>query len=138
MSQISSQQRHGLELEVMDEDKLSCRLTRIRHQGVALPDFEALQAKAERLMETVTYLEDRFRLVEQEPSMILLRSEAPRQQPESVEYYEVRLEAGGQVEIGCCHYDREQTELKAQDMVLSHRQLERLGQDLERIGAAKV
>lgn len=138
MTQAHSEQRHGLELEVLEEDKLSCRLRQIRHRGSALADFDTLRAKSERLIETLSYLEDRLRMVEQEPSAILLRSETPRQQPEGVDYYEVRLQPDGLVEISYSHYDRQETDVISQDMVFSHRQLERLGQDLASISLAKI
>ncbi|MEZ0367604.1 MAG: hypothetical protein ACAI44_00810, partial [Candidatus Sericytochromatia bacterium] len=86
MTQPHAEQRYGLELDVLEEDRLSCRLMRIRHRGSALPDFDTLRAKADTILETVTYLEDKLRLVEQDPEAILLRSEAPRQQDEGVDY----------------------------------------------------
>ena len=136
MTQANAEQRYGLELEVLEEDRLSCRLTRIRHRGSALPDFDALRAKADRLLETVTYLEDKLRLVEQEPEAILLRSETPRRSAEGVDYYEVRLEAEGLTELSCKHYERSETETTPQDVVFTHRQLERLGQDLQAISSS--
>lgn len=138
MSQSHTEARHGLELEVLEEDKLSCRLRGVKHQGEALADFEALQAKAEKLIETVTYLEDRLRLVEQEPAAILLRSDAPRRQAEGMEYYEVRLSADGRTELDFRQYDREAGDIVTQDMVLSHRQIERLGQDLQQLSSSQL
>lgn len=130
-----AEERYGLELEVLEEDKLSCRLTKIRHRGPALADHEALLQKAERFVNTVTYLEDQLRLVEQDTvqEAVLLRSEAPQTEAEGVDYYEVRLVSSGETEIGYRHYDRAETDTTDSDLILSHRQLERLGQDLGRI-----
>lgn len=135
MTQGQIESRHGLELEVLEEDRLSCRLRSVRHQGPALADAESLQAKAENLIETVTYLEDRLRVVEQEPEAVLLRSETPRENAEAVEYYEVKLTRAGQTHLDFRRYQRAETEIVKQDMVLSHRQLERLGQDLQALSS---
>lgn len=135
MTQSKSEQRFGLELEVLQEDSLSCRLGRIRHQGEALADFDALNAKAENLINTVNYLEDKLRLVERDEaqSAILLRSESPLQQADGLDYYEVRLDAVGVTEIQCRHFERAETETHVKDMVISHRLLERLGKDLSQL-----
>ncbi|PKL76176.1 MAG: hypothetical protein CVV27_11640 [Candidatus Melainabacteria bacterium HGW-Melainabacteria-1] len=127
--------RYGLELDVLDEDKLSFRLNRIRHRGPVLTDFEALRQKADAVVDNITYLDDRLRLVEQDEvqQAILLRSETPLTPAEGVEYLEVRLTQDGVSEIGNRRYNREHTETTPGDMVLSHRQLERLGQDLQQL-----
>lgn len=135
MTQSQSEQRFGLDLEVLQADSLSFRLGRIRHQGEALADFDALLEKAERLINKVNYLEDPFRLVEQDnvQSAILLRSETPHQQADGLDYYEIRLDASGLTDIQCQHYNRENTDTQVKDMVLSHRMLERLGKDLSEL-----
>lgn len=140
MTQTQNIERFGLDIEILEEDKLSYRVMRVRHQGQAMADFDALNQKADALVNSLTYLEDPLRLVEQDQqqAVILLRSETPRQLENGVEYYEVRLNQDGLTEIGYQHYARDQTDLSPKDMVMSHRQLERLGQDLAKVSSSKI
>lgn len=135
---MQTKQEFGLELDILEADKLSYRLHKIRHQGPTLADFEDLQSKADKLIETLTYLDQPLRMVEQDATgaMILLRSETPHLVDNNPEYYELKLHQDGLSELDYRSYQRDETEIINKDMVLSQRQLERLGKDLQHLSLA--
>src|SRR5690606_1330458 len=103
-------------------------------QGPALSSHAELQAKTQRLLDTVTYLEDELQIIEQDQvrQAIILRSKTPQKQAESLSYYEVCLQQDGQTLIQQPVYHSQETETVLGDFVLSDRLLERLGQDFEK------
>lgn len=135
MAEKKNRKRFGMDVEVVEEEKLSSRVTRIRHQGKALKDMEEVQDKAEEIQQTVRYLEDELKTVEVDEAReaVVLRSEEPTTTDDGVEYYEVEVSKKGHTDIQRKHYKRKETELEDADFVVSERQLERLGRDLERI-----
>ena len=132
---MQTKQEFGLELDILEADKLSYRLHKVRHQGSPLNDFSALQSKADQLIETISYLDQPLRLVEQDAqaAIILLRSETPHLVEHNPEYYELKLYQSGLSELDYRSYQRQETETINKDMVLSQRQLERLGKDLKHL-----
>lgn len=133
MKAPSTSQRFGLSVDSIEQDKLSSRIRQIRHQGPALQSETELQAKAQRLLDTLSYLEDELQIIEQDPvrEAIILRSKTPQKQAESLSYYEVCLQQDGMTLIQQPVYYSRQTETVLGDFVLSDRLLERLGQDFE-------
>lgn len=135
---MQTKQEFGLELDILEADKLSYRLHKVRHQGPALKDFVTLQAKADQLIATISYLDQPLRMVEQDAqtAMILLRSETPQLVENNPEYYELKLHQSGLTELDYRSYQRQETEIMNKDMILNQRQLERLGKDLKHLSLA--
>jgi hypothetical protein len=127
--------RFHLDVDAIEQDKLSSRLLEIRHQGEALEDMPALQKKATAFLERVRYLEDALKTVEQDDvrEAIVLRSETPEVSEGSLTYYEVLLHKSGQTQLGRKLYHRSSGETEAVDFTLTDRLLERLGKDLQEL-----
>lgn len=125
--------RFHLEVDAIEQDKLSSRLLEIRHQGEALENMPALQKKADAFLARVQYLEDALKTVEQDEvrEAIVLRSEAPEASEHSLAYYEVLLHKNGKTQLGRKQYHRGTGETEAVDFTLTDRLLERLGKDLQ-------
>lgn len=126
---------YGLELEILESDKLSARIQKLRHKGQPLKNMDALQQKADSLCQRLSYLEDPLRLVEKDEAReaVMLRSETPQNTPEGLLYYEMLLSASGWSELQRVHYIRHTNDKQAADFVLSEGLLERLGRDLEQL-----
>ncbi|MBF2054284.1 MAG: hypothetical protein IGS03_12605 [Candidatus Sericytochromatia bacterium] len=124
---------YGLELEILESDKLSARIQKLRHKGQPLENMDALERKAETLCQRLSYLEDPLRLVEKDAAReaVMLRSESPQNTPEGLLYYELLLSVSGWSELQRVHFIRHTNDKEAADFVLSERLLERLGQDFE-------
>lgn len=124
---------YGLELDLLESDKLSARILKLRHKGQPLADLAAVSQKAEALCQRLSYLEDSLRLVETDPvrEAVMLRSESPENTPEGLMYYEMLVSASGWSELQRVHYIRHTNDKLPADFVLSERLLERLGRDLE-------
>jgi len=136
MNPKKSRDCFGLELELLESDKLSSRITQIRHLGAALPDMQATQAKAEQLCQRLSYLEDELRLVELDDvrEAAVLRSVEPERQAQYIDYYEVEVQRQGQTQIQRIRYNRHKNDKENLDFILSERLLERLGKDLQGLG----
>ncbi len=133
MKETTINQRFGLEVESVEQDKLASRIRQISHQGPALDNHTDLLAKAQRALDTLTYLEDQLQMIEQDPvrQAVILRSQTPQKQEQSLSYYEVCLQQDGKTQIQHPVYHAPETETVLGDFVLSDRLLERLGQDFE-------
>lgn len=125
----------GLQLDVVEADRLSRRVLSIRHQGAPLPDLNALKHKAGQVLEQLSYLEDRLRLVEQDPvrEAIVLRSETPQTESDGLSFLELQLLQNGATHLQRLRYCRNTGEREAVDMVFTERLLERFAQDLNQI-----
>ncbi|MGV3523639.1 MAG: hypothetical protein ACO1RX_05410 [Candidatus Sericytochromatia bacterium] len=125
----------GLELDVLETDRLSRRVLSVRHQGASLPDLPALQYKAERALEQLSYLEDRLRLVEQDAvrEAIILRSETPQTESDGLSFLEMQLLQNGMTHLQRLRYCRNTGEREVVDMVFTERLLERFAQDLNQL-----
>ena len=135
MKETKVSQRFGLSVESIEQDKLSSRLRQISHQGPALQSHAELLAKTQRLLDTVTYLEDELQIIEQDQvrQAVILRSKIPHQHAQSLSYYEICLQQDGLTLIQQPVYHSQRTETQLGDFVLSDRLLERLGQDFQKI-----
>lgn len=137
MTQKKTRKRFGMDVESLEEDKLSSRITRVKHEGKALRDMSEVKKKADDIKDKVTYLEDELRTVEVDESReaVILRSEEPSSTKEGIEYYEVEVSKKGSTEIQRKHFKRKDSDVEEGDFVLSDRLLERLGKDLEQISS---
>lgn len=127
--------RFDLEVDAIEQDKLSSRLLEIRHQGKALESMSDLQKKAAAFLERVRYLEDALQIIEQDEvrEAIVLRSETPESSEASLAYYEVVLQKEGKTQLKRQRYHRSSGETEAIDFLLTDRLLERLGKDLQNL-----
>ncbi len=132
---VQTLKRFHLDVDAIEQDKLSSRLLEIRHQGKALEDMPTLQKKAAAFLERVRYLEDALKTVEQDDvrEAIVLRSENPEASEGGLTYYEVLLHQNGATQLGRKLYHRQSGETEAVDFTLTDRLLERLGKDLQEL-----
>lgn len=133
---VARQESHaGLDLEVIESDRLSRRVLRLRHQGTPLKNLKALQDKAEQALECLSYLEDRLRLVEHDPvrQAVILRSETPETDAEGLAFLEMQFLQDGSTQLQRLRYTRSSGEREPIDMVVTERMLSRLAQDLDHL-----
>ncbi|PIQ28398.1 hypothetical protein COW36_03785 [bacterium (Candidatus Blackallbacteria) CG17_big_fil_post_rev_8_21_14_2_50_48_46] len=133
MSQISKNERHELEIEEVEKDKLSSRVRKVRSQGKPLENFEQVVEKAQEIARKVSYLDEDLRLVEQDQAheVVTLRSDEPQTAPGELEYYQVEVSKDGATQLERKRYKSEETETENVDFVISEKNLERLGKDLK-------
>lgn len=133
LQSIKTLTRFDLEVDAIEQDKLSSRLLEIRHQGEALESMNDLQQKAAAFLDRVRYLEDALQIVEQDEvrEAIVLRSETPEASEASLAYYEVLLHKEGKTQLKRQRYHRLSGETERVDFTLTDRLLERLGKDLQ-------
>ena len=131
----NTRNRFGLEVEEVETDKLSSRVKKIRHQGKALKNMGEVQEKADKIKDNITYLEDDLRMVEADEAReaVILRSNEPDKQSDSIEYYEVEVHKMGHTDVQRKKYQRKDSDVEDSDFVISDRLLERLGKDLDKI-----
>ncbi|MGE3725494.1 MAG: hypothetical protein AB7I41_08090 [Candidatus Sericytochromatia bacterium] len=132
MTDLPKTQRHDLEIEEIEKDRLSSKVRKIRAQGNASENFEALVQKAEDLAKKITYLDEDLRVVETDSAheVVTLRSDEPQSSPQDVEYFQMELHKDGQTQLERKRYKREETETENVDFVVTEKTLERLGKDL--------
>jgi hypothetical protein len=132
MTDLPTTQRHDLEIEEIEKDRLSSKVRKIRAQGAAVDNFEALVQKAEDLAKKITYLDEDLRVVETDSAheVVTLRSDEPQSNPQELEYFQMELHKDGQTQLERKRYKREETETENVDFVVSEKTLERLGKDL--------
>lgn len=133
MSENNKRERHELEIEELERDKLSSRVRRIRSQGQPLNDFSEVVKKAEQIARRVTYLDEDLRLVEADEvhEVATLRSNEPQTAAGELEYFQVEVRKDGQTQLERRRYRREETETEVTDFVVTEKNLERLGKDLK-------
>ncbi len=125
--------RYGLDIEAIEQDKLSSRLRTLWHKGQELPDMAALKKKADAFMDKVQYLEDELREVEQDNvrQAVVLRSVRPLEEKSTRSYYEVLVQQNGETRLQRLQYDARSGDTEPTDFVMTDRLLERLAGDLE-------
>lgn len=135
MKPIQTLTRFNLEVDAIEQDKLSSRLLEIRHKGEALKDMNALQKKAAAFLDRIRYLEDALQTVEKDDvrEAIVLRSETPESSEKSLAYYEILLHKNGKTCLNRKRYHRNNGETENVDFTLTDRLLERMGKDLQNL-----
>jgi hypothetical protein len=133
MTDLPTTQRHDLEIEEIEKDRLSSKVRKIRAQGSPVDNFEALVQKAEDLAKKITYLDEDLRVVETDSAheVVILRSDEPQSNPQELEYFQMELHTDGQTQLERKRYKREETETEKVDFVVTEKTLERLGKDLK-------
>ena len=129
MSQIN--RIHGLEIDELEGDRLSSRVRQIRKISETPVSFEQRVAQGKALCDKVSYLEEPFLFLESDPDhqVVVLRSQKPQENEAEIRYFEVKLEPQA-ITLERYHFLKATGEREPLDFVLTHANLERLGQDL--------